>query len=142
MLWTTKPDIDTINNSGKGTLTDHLGIEFIEIGDDYMVAKMPVDSRTIQPFRLLHGGASVVLAETLGSLASTLCIDLSKYQPVGIEINANHLRSVREGGVVFGRVTAVRVGRSLHVWQIDITDEKGRLNCVSRLTVSIIEHIK
>ena len=121
------------------TLGENLGIEFTEIGADFLVAKMPVDSRTVQPYRLLHGGASVALAETLGSVASHLCIeDLDKKMAVGVEINANHLRPATRG-FVFGKVTAIRVGRSMHVWSIEITDERGKLVCVSRLTVAVVD---
>jgi 1,4-dihydroxy-2-naphthoyl-CoA hydrolase len=140
MIWKTQPTIEGINTIGNGSMSGYLDIEFTEIGDDYLVAKMPVDHRTIQPFRILHGGASVVLAETLGSVASVLCIaDMSKYQAVGVEINANHLSSAREGTVVYGTVRPIRVGRTMHVWNIEIKDERGKLMCVSRLTVAIVE---
>jgi 1,4-dihydroxy-2-naphthoyl-CoA hydrolase len=140
MIWKTQPTIEGINTIGNGSMSGYLDIEFTEVGDDYLVAKMPVDHRTIQPFRILHGGASVVLAETLGSVASVLCIaDMSKYQAVGVEINANHLSSAREGTVVYGTVRPIRVGRTMHVWNIEIKDERGKLVCVSRLTVAIVE---
>lgn len=114
-------------------------MEFTEIGDDYLKARMPVDKRTVQPLGLLHGGANVVLAETLGSVASLLCLeDTNKQAPVGVEINANHLRSVSKGFVT-GTVRAVKVGRRLHVWNIEIHDEEGRLTCVSRITVAVVE---
>lgn len=119
-----------------GNMGDHLGIEWTEFGDDYLIARMPVDHRTVQPFGLLHGGASCVLAETLGSVAATFCIDPTKQLAVGLEINANHIRSVRNG-FVYGKVTPVHVGRSTHVWDIRITDEEQKLVCVSRLTVAI-----
>jgi len=100
---------------------------------------MPVDHRTVQPFGILHGGASVVLAETLGSVASTLCLkDITKQTAVGLEINANHLRSVRKG-YVYGKVTPIRVGRSIHVWNIEIKDDNGKVSAISRLTTMIIE---
>jgi 1,4-dihydroxy-2-naphthoyl-CoA hydrolase len=140
MIWKTQPTIEGINTIGNNSMSGYLDIEFTEIGADYLVAKMPVDHRTVQPFRILHGGASVVLAETLGSVASVLCIaDMSKQQAVGIEINANHLSSAREGTVVYGTVRPIRVGRTMHVWNIDIKDERGKLVCVSRLTVAIVE---
>jgi 1,4-dihydroxy-2-naphthoyl-CoA hydrolase len=140
MIWKTQPTIEGINTIGNSSMSGHLDIEFTEVGDDYLVAKMPVDHRTVQPFRILHGGASVVLAETLGSVASVLCItDMSKYQAVGIEINANHLSSAREGTIVYGTVRPIRIGRTMHVWNIDIKDERGKLVCVSRLTVAIVE---
>jgi 1,4-dihydroxy-2-naphthoyl-CoA hydrolase len=140
MIWKTQPTIEGINTIGKDSMGGYLDIEFTEVGDDYMVAKMPVDHRTVQPFRILHGGASVVLAETLGSIASVLCItDMSKYQAVGVEINANHLSSAREGTVVYGTVRPIRIGRTMHVWNIEIKDERGKLVCISRLTVAIVE---
>lgn len=115
-----------------------LGIEFTEAGEGYLEARMPVDARTHQPFGILHGGASVVLAESLGSTASFMMLDdPTKQKAVGLEINANHLRAVREGWV-YGRCTPIHIGRSTHVWDIRIRDEQGRAVCVSRLTVAII----
>jgi 1,4-dihydroxy-2-naphthoyl-CoA hydrolase len=122
---------------GKNTMGDHLGIVFTEIGEDYLKATMPVDHRTKQPYGLLHGGASAVLAETLGSIASHLVVDSSQYNCVGIEINANHLRGVREG-LVTGVVTPLHTGKTTHVWDIKIYDSREKLICVSRLTVAII----
>ncbi|MPR32340.1 hotdog fold thioesterase [Salmonirosea aquatica] len=121
------------------TINTQLGIEFTEIGDDFITARMPVDHRTHQPFGILHGGASVVLAESLGSVASLLCLkDPERQRAVGLEISANHIRSVKEGWV-YGRVTPLHVGRTTHVWDIRITNESGKLVCVSRLTVAVIE---
>lgn len=121
------------------TIGSQLGIEFMEIGDDFVTARMPVDHRTHQIFGILHGGASVVLAETLGSVASMLALpDPEKQRAVGLEINANHIRSVKEGWV-YGRVTPLHVGRTTHVWDIRITNEADKLVCVSRLTVAIID---
>ena len=132
-------DLVQLNAMNANTLGETLGIVFTEIGKDFIVAKMPVDSRTVQPYRKLHGGASVALAETLGSVASHFCIeDLSKKMVVGVDINANHLRPVTRG-FVFGKVTPIRVGRSMHVWNIEITDEQQKLVCVSRLTVAIVD---
>jgi 1,4-dihydroxy-2-naphthoyl-CoA hydrolase len=122
---------------GNNTMGDHLGIVFTEIGDDYLKATMPVDHRTKQPYGLLHGGASAVLAETLGSLASHLVVDSSKFNCVGIEINANHLRGVREG-LVTGIVKPLHTGKTTHVWDIKIYDSRDKLVCVSRLTVAIV----
>ena len=119
-------------------MLEHVGIEFTVLGEDFLEARMPVDHRTKQPAGLLHGGASVTLAETLGSIASALCLDSERQMPVGIEVNANHLKSVTTGFVI-GRASLVRRGRSLHVWEIKITNEAGDLICVSRLTVMIIE---
>ncbi|MEM1137134.1 MAG: hotdog fold thioesterase [Bacteroidota bacterium] len=122
-------------------MVTHLGIEFTEIGKDFLCAKMPVDERTKQPLGLLHGGASVVLAETLGSLAATLCIDQEQFIGVGLEINANHIRSMKEG-FVYGKATPLHIGRSTHVWQIQIKNEKSELVCTSRITMAIIEKRK
>lgn len=121
------------------TMLEHIGIEITEFGDDYLTAKMPVDKRTHQPMGLLHGGASVVLAESLGSVASVLCLsDINEASVVGVEINANHLKSVRSGWV-YGTVKPIRVGRKLHVWNIEIKNEAGDLVCISRLTVAIVD---
>ncbi len=139
MIWKTLPTLDILNTIGKNSLSEHLGIEMIEIGDDYLKAKMPVDHRTVQPFRILHGGASVAFAETLGSVASVLCVDTSVYQVVGVEINANHLSSAREGSIVYGIVQPIRVGRTIHVWGIDITDESGKKICISRITIAVVK---
>lgn len=140
MIWKNKFDTDSINNISVNTMVQHLGIQFTEIGDDYMIATMPVDHRTVQPMRLLHGGASVVLAETLGSVASFACVDPSVNNVVGIEVNANHLKAVLEGtSNVTGKVSPVKIGRNLHIWNIDITDDYGNLVCVSRLTTMVVK---
>lgn len=128
----------SLNNFAPNTLIAHLGIEFVEVGPDFLRARMPVDPRTHQPFGLLHGGASVTLAETLGSSASASLLDLRQQVPVGIEINANHLRSVTSG-YVYGTVTPVHVGQRTHVWNIQIVDEAARPVCISRLTVMVVE---
>ena len=120
------------------TLNNHLGIEFLEIGSDFILAKMPVDDRTRQSRGMLHGGASCVLAESLGSIASNLCINMRKQKAVGLEINANHLRPVFKGFVT-GKATPINVGKSIHVWNIDISNEAGKLNCISRLTTAIVD---
>ncbi len=138
-IWKQEFTLEGINNFSKNTLLEHLDIQFTEYGDDYMIAKMPVDKRTHQPLGLLHGGASVVLAESLGSVASTMCIeDIAAQTGVGLEINANHLRSVRSG-FVYGKVTPIKIGRSFHVWRIVIEDENGRQTCESRITMAIID---
>jgi 1,4-dihydroxy-2-naphthoyl-CoA hydrolase len=124
----------------QGTLLEHLGLTVEGFGDDWISVRMPVDHRTIQPYGILHGGASVALAESLGSLASVLCIeDPSTYTPVGVEINANHLRPVADGQFVIGTLSPVRIGRRMHVWNIEIRDPEDRLVCVSRLTIMIVE---
>ena len=120
------------------TMVEALGIEVTDFGDQYICGKMPVDHRTKQPFGLLHGGASVALAETLGSMGAGMQIDLNTHAVVGIEINASHLKSVKDGWV-FGRATAVRVGRKIQVWEIDIVDEKENPVCKSRLSLAVIE---
>lgn len=127
--------LDFIHNDSLGR---HLGIEFVEAGEGYLIARMPVDKRTQQPFGILHGGASVVLAETLGSVASWMLLDDPNTQrAVGLEINANHIRSVRQGWV-YGRCTPIHTGRTTHVWDIRITDEQDKLVCVSRLTIAVL----
>ncbi|ERM83714.1 esterase [Rhodonellum psychrophilum GCM71 = DSM 17998] len=130
--------LDTINNWGKDTMTDFLGIEFTKIGIDFLEATMPVCSRTKQPLGLLHGGASVVLAETLGSVAATLTLDKEKQFCVGLEINANHLKSVREG-FVRGVASPIHLGKKTQVWEIRIYTESGDLSCISRITMAILE---
>ena len=125
-------------NTAKNTMVSHLGIEFIELGDDFIKARMPVDHRTHQPMGLLHGGASVALAETLGSSGAFLCVDSEKFNVVGLEINANHIRGVREGWVV-GTARPLHRGRTTQLWEIRITDIADKLVCVSRLTIAVIE---
>ncbi len=139
MIWKQDFTLANIQALGANALPGHVGIEFIEKGDDYLIAKMPVDHRTVQPFRILHGGASVVLAETLGSVAGMLCLeDTSKQGVVGVEINANHLRSAKEGEWVFGKVEAIKIGRTIQVWNISIRNEAGKMVCTSRLTVAVV----
>lgn len=137
-IWFAPFTLDEIQQYSRGTMTEWLDIRFTEIGPDYLRATMPVDHRTVQPFGLLHGGASVVLAETLGSVAAQHCVDLEKYSCVGVEINANHVRSARSGRVT-GTARPLHVGRQLQVWDIRIEDDQGRLNCISRLTVSVLD---
>ena len=140
MIWKIKPSLEILQQIGVNTLSDNLGIEFVEFGADYLTAKMPVDHRTVQPFRILHGGASVALAETLGSVASVLTLEQgAKKQVVGVEINANHLSSAREGSFVLGTVKPIRIGRSIQVWNIEIKDESGKLICISRLTCAVVD---
>ena len=129
--------IEELNRLSQGTLIEHLGIVFTAAGEDWLQATMPVDERTRQPYGLLHGGASVVLAETLGSSAGNLCLDTRVQMAVGLEINANHLRAVRQG-VVTATARALHVGRSTQVWEIRIEDERGRAVCVSRLTLAVV----
>lgn len=119
-------------------MVEHIGIEFLEIGDDYIKARMPVDHRTVQPMGLLHGGASVALAETLGSVAAYLCVDASKKVCVGLDVNANHVRSVT-GGFVYGVVRPIHIGSSTQVWEIRITSEQDELVCISRITMAVLD---
>jgi 1,4-dihydroxy-2-naphthoyl-CoA hydrolase len=123
---------------GKNTLGEHLGMQFTEVGDNYLKATMPVDHRTHQPYGLLHGGASVALAETLGSVGAALTLDPDQFICVGMEINANHLRSVRSGKVT-GTATPLHRGSSSQVWEIKIHDDHGKLVCISRLTVAVLK---
>ena len=136
MIWKTKPTPELQQQFSKDYIGTHIGIEFTEIGDDFIKAKMPVDHRTRQPFGLLHGGASCVLAETLGSVAGAFCVDFGKQYVVGLEINANHIRSLKEGYVV-GTARPIHIGRSTQVWDIKIETEDEKLVCVSRLTLAV-----
>lgn len=139
MIWKSPPSLDALNDLGRGCLIEHLGIVFTDAGDDWLCGTMPVDERTRQPYGLLHGGASVALAETLGSVAAQLVIG-PDVPCVGLDINANHIRGVRAGRIE-GRATARHLGRTTQVWQIDIVEEAGRrrLVCTSRITISILE---
>jgi 1,4-dihydroxy-2-naphthoyl-CoA hydrolase len=130
--------VESLNKWSKNTLAEQLGIEFISIGEDFLEARMPVDKRTHQPLGMLHGGASVSLAETMGSVAATLCIDQTKFFCVGLEINANHLKSVREG-FVKGVTKPIHIGKKTQVWEIRITTEQGDLVCISRITMAVLE---
>ena len=122
----------------KGTMVEHLGIEVTELGDDFVRGTMPVDDRTKQPFGILHGGASVALAETLASYGGYLTIDPEKYHVVGVEINANHLK-VAKSGIVTGKCSPIKRGRSTQVWQTEITDDDDELICVSRITLMVLD---
>lgn len=137
-IWFIEPTVERVNAIGKGTLVEHLGIEITAIGEDFLTARMPVDQRTVQPHGLLHGGASVALAETLGSIAATLCVNQAEKVCVGLEINANHVRSARTGYVV-GTVRPLHIGGTTQVWQTEIVDEQARLVCVSRMTLAVLE---
>ncbi len=137
MIWFQKPSIADLEVLGRGTLGEHIGIRWQTVGDDFLEARMPVDERTRQPYGLLHGGASCALAETIGSVASALVVDHNSFYCVGLEINANHVRSAKSGWVT-GTVRPLHLGATTHVWDIRITDEAGKLVCVSRLTVAVI----
>jgi 1,4-dihydroxy-2-naphthoyl-CoA hydrolase len=139
MIWKMPFTLQGLNTLMNGTIGGHLDIKFVDSGDDFLEAEMPVDQRTVQPFGLLHGGASVVLSETLGSVAAMLCIpEDSGQMAVGIEVNANHLRAVRKGKVT-GVVRPIRVGNKVQVWEIEIFDERKRKTCVSRLTTMTVK---
>lgn len=136
-LWRTQPNIDQLNAIQKNTIGELLDIRFESFDDDSLTASMAVDHRTHQPYGLLHGGASVVLAESVGSMAAYLCIDPSKFYCVGLEVNANHLRGVRSGRVT-AVAKAVHIGRTTQVWDIRLTNDEGKASCVSRLTVAVV----
>ncbi len=138
-IWFNKDlSIENIQSLGKNTLGHHLGMEWMAVGNDFMQIRMPVDDRTKQPYGLLHGGASCALAETVGSVASYYVIDTEKYICVGLEINANHIRSATQGFVT-ATCKPLHLGSSTHVWDIKICDDNDKLICVSRLTVSILK---
>lgn len=137
-IWLNSPSIEALNLQMENTACSNLGIKITEIGDDYMTGTMPADERTFQPIGLIHGGANVLLAETLGSMAANCCIDLSQEYCVGQEINANHLRGVRTGEVA-GIAKIIHKGRTSQVWEIRISDEQGKLSCISRLTMAVIK---
>jgi 1,4-dihydroxy-2-naphthoyl-CoA hydrolase len=130
--------LQALNSLSANTMVEHVGIEFTTIGADFIEAKMPVDHRTHQPLGLLHGGASVVLAETLGSVAATCCVDISKQYCVGLEINANHIKSAR-GGFVTGVARPIHIGGRTQVWEIKIHNEKQELVCISRITMAVMD---
>jgi len=136
-IWFKPPDLERINRDLIVGFTQLVGIRFIEIGDDYLVATLPVNASTHQPAGILHGGASVTLAETVGSVGANLCVDFPRVQCVGQEINANHLRPVRDG-LVTARGAPVHIGGRSQVWQIDVRDSAGKLSCVSRITMATI----
>ena len=137
MIWNQKFTLEALNEFGQGNMLEHLGIVFSNYGDDFLEATLPVVNHNKQPVGLLHGGATATLAETLGSIASVLCIKDPNNQAVGVELNINHLKSAKDGAVT-GRVTAIKVGRKMHVWNIDIRNDKDELISVSRLTTMII----
>ncbi|WP_394126200.1 hotdog fold thioesterase [Vibrio hepatarius] len=134
-IWKRPIDLEVLNKTSKNTLIEHLNIIYTEFGDDYISATMPVCSFTHQPLGMLHGGASVVLAETLGSVAANFCVPEGSYC-VGLDINANHVRSMRSGHVI-GTAKPIHLGVSTQVWQINITDDRERLVCTSRLTIAV-----
>ncbi|UJP63239.1 hotdog fold thioesterase [Mongoliitalea daihaiensis] len=138
MIFPANIELDTLNNWGKNTMTDFLNIQFTAIGNDFLEATMPVTDRTKQPLGLLHGGANVVLAETLGSVAATLTVNPKTHYCVGLEINANHIKSVREGHVK-GITKPIHIGKKTQIWEIKIYTASGDLSCISRITMAVME---
>ncbi|TAH47223.1 MAG: hotdog fold thioesterase [Rhodocyclaceae bacterium] len=136
-IWKQSVDLDRINAWNSNTLIEHLGMRVTEIGDDWLRGTMPVDARTFQPYGLLHGGASVALAESLGSLGANLVLDSDSEMAVGLDINANHVRAVTSG-LVSGTARPIHLGRSTQVWEIRIEDEQQHLTCISRLTMAVV----
>ena len=137
-IWRSLRTLEELNGNRQGTLIENLGILFTDIGDDFVRGTMPVDARTVQPYGLLHGGASVALAETLGSMGAAMCEDVAEYQVVGQEINANHVRAARSG-LVTGTARAVHLGGRTHVWSIEIVNDAQKLVCISRITMAVIK---
>jgi 1,4-dihydroxy-2-naphthoyl-CoA hydrolase len=137
-IWRSLRSLEDLNGNREGTLIGNLGILFTEIGDDFVRGTMPVDARTVQPYGLLHGGASVALAETLGSMGASMCVDANEYQVVGQEINANHVRAARSG-LVTGTARVVHLGGRTHVWSIEIVNDAQKLVCISRITMAVIK---
>tara|TARA_B110000046_G_C12965102_1_gene386314 strand:- start:779 stop:1216 length:438 start_codon:yes stop_codon:yes gene_type:complete len=136
-IWFKVPTKEEAGKMQKGTLMETLDIQIIELGEDYIVGSMPVDHRTVQPYGILHGGASVALAETLGSVAAHLVVDSSKFFTVGMEVNANHIRPAKKGRVI-GTAKPIHIGRSSQIWGIEIKNEEGKIVCVSRITMAVL----
>ena len=137
-IWFKEITINQLNERGKNTMSDFLGIVFTEVGDNFLTATMPVNDRTKQPIGILHGGANVVLAETVASTAANAVVDLTHVYCVGLEINANHIRSVKTG-LVTAIAKPLHLGRSTQVWEITLTDEQQRITCISRMTAAVVE---
>ena len=141
MIWSKPVDISLAEKAHKNTLIEHLDIRITEVGDDFIKGTMPVDSRTVQPYGILHGGASVALAESLGSIAGYLVVDQERYVTVGQEVNANHIRPVTSGRVT-GIAKPIHLGRSSQVWSVEISNEEGKLVCITRLTLAVVDKSK
>ncbi len=137
-IWTRKPDLEEMMKNSRNTAVEHLGIEYVEVGDDFVRGRMPVDKRTVQPFGILHGGASVLLAETLGSMAANCCLRDAGKVAVGLDINANHIRPVSKGWV-YGTARALHLGSTTQVWEIVLENEQGKTTCISRLTMAVTD---
>jgi 1,4-dihydroxy-2-naphthoyl-CoA hydrolase len=138
MIFTKNLNLDFLNNLVKDTMTSYIGIEFIEVGEDYITATMPVDDRTKQSYGMLHGGANVVLAETLGSVAANFTVNTERQYCVGLEINANHLKSATDG-FVKGTARPIHIGKKTQVWEIRIVNPNDQLTCISRLTMAVLD---
>jgi 1,4-dihydroxy-2-naphthoyl-CoA hydrolase len=136
-IWFKEMTLEELNRPGKNTMVEFLGIQFTEIGDDFLTATMPVTERTKQPLGILHGGANLALAETVASMAANAVVDLSQFYCVGLEINANHLRTIKEG-IVTAVTSPIHLGRTTQIWQINIFNELGKQTCVSRMTAAVI----
>lgn len=137
-IWQKSVDVAMVNERGKHSMSDHLGIEFTEVGADFMKARMPVDERTRQPLGIMHGGASCVLAETVGSTAAQFCVNYETHYCVGLDINTNHIRSMREGFVI-ATARPYHLGKTTQVWSIEIHNESGQLVSVNRLTMAVLK---
>jgi uncharacterized protein (TIGR00369 family) len=135
-IWTRTPHLEQMIEASRNTAVSHMGIEYLEVGDDYVKGRMPVDERTVQPFGILHGGASVVLAETLGSMAANLCLKDPGTVAVGLDINANHIRPVSKGWV-YATAKPIHIGSTTQVWEILLENEQGNTTCISRLTMAV-----
>lgn len=137
-IWFRRYTLEEVQQRGLGTMVEHIGITITEVGDDFLKGTMPVDHRTIQPMGILHGGASVALAETLGSIAANLVVDSEKKYCVGLDINANHIRAAKKG-MVTGVARPVHIGSSTQVWSIEMTNEENKIVCISRLTMAVLD---
>ena len=137
-IWFKPYAVHDVAQRGKGTMVEHIGITITEVGDNFLRGTMPVDQRTVQPMGILHGGASIALAETLGSIAANLVVDPENFYCVGLDINGNHVRSAKAGSVVTGTASPLHLGRTTQVWNIEINNEEGKLVCISRLTLAVL----
>ena len=138
-IWFADPTPQAINDFHPNAMPGHIGITFTEFGDDYLKAEMPVDHRTVQPFRVMHGGASATLAETMGSVGAQMTVDSSQKRCVGLSLNVSHIRAAPEGSRVFGVARPFHMGRTTQVWDIQITDEREKLVTVARLTLAVLD---
>lgn len=137
-IWKSEIDLKIVNDRGKNTMSEHLGIEFTEVGDDFLVAKMPITERNKQPMGIMHGGASCVLAETVGSTAAQFCVDMAHNYCVGLDINTNHIRPMREGNVI-AVAKPYHLGKTTQVWGIEIRNEEGQIVSINRLTMAVLK---